>query len=110
MAKSLAQKYCPDCDKYLSVDDFTKNKYRHDGLTWICRECHMVYRKERREKIKETQRKSERKVEPFKGFKRLGDAVKEWEAGGEFVFPEDEEYKKALDEWVGRDPLNRLED
>lgn len=35
----MKQKKCYGCKKYLSVDNFTKNKKTKDGLSYYCRDC-----------------------------------------------------------------------
>jgi hypothetical protein len=50
-------KYCPQCDKWLTRDKFTKNVTTYDGLYGFCKECRSEYRKEEARKASE-QRKA----------------------------------------------------
>lgn len=45
-----SQKYCHQCRKWKSVDDFNNNRARHDGKCSECRECEGVNKKIRRGK------------------------------------------------------------
>lgn len=40
------EKYCKRCDSTMSVDMFSSNKSRYDGLQPYCRECMKKYRRE----------------------------------------------------------------
>lgn len=42
----MKTKYCNRCDSELSVDNFSKNLSRYDGLQPYCSECMKLYRKE----------------------------------------------------------------
>lgn len=38
-------KYCPKCDRFLSVDDFNKNKRTFDGLFYVCKQHQSMLRR-----------------------------------------------------------------
>ena len=48
-----AEKICPSCFKTKTAKEFYKNKGASDGLSWRCRSCHIEWRKENKEELKE---------------------------------------------------------
>lgn len=62
-----SEKYCPKCEKTLTVDNFYKEKARHDGLNAYCKQCKIAvnenWRKLNPEKAKKSQLATRRKIE-----------------------------------------------
>jgi hypothetical protein len=48
MSLQISVKYCPNCNRTLSIDNFYKSNTRHDKLMPYCKRCHCLHQKERR--------------------------------------------------------------
>lgn len=55
-------KYCPQCKQKLSIENFSRNKRRHDGRGTYCKKCQSIRMKIYRSKshVKEQKRQYER--------------------------------------------------
>lgn len=49
-------KTCTKCDINKYLDCFVKNKRQKDGYHYICKECHLSYKNQNKDKIKEKQK------------------------------------------------------
>lgn len=47
-APAVPVKWCPDCDRVLSVEDFNRNRARKDGRDQYCRRCMAQHHKRTR--------------------------------------------------------------
>ncbi len=46
-------KTCTKCNIEKSLDNFVKNKRQKDGYHYVCKECHLLYKNQNKDKIKE---------------------------------------------------------
>lgn len=49
----METKKCSKCKKYITVDNYTKNKTKKDGLNHSCKECHRQYTRKHYENNKQ---------------------------------------------------------
>ena len=57
----MKYKFCKGCGRYLTIDNFSKNKHMKDGLNSLCRDCNREkqaeYRIKNRDRINKRAKK-----------------------------------------------------
>jgi len=72
----VTTKFCPTCKQTKPITEFSKDKYKKDGLCWHCRKCHSKYIKKRYEKGKNTTKSTTKKCRRCDSVKPVSDFYK----------------------------------